>query len=142
MLQTPTAHFLRHYLEMVVAMLLGMAVLYTPIELAFDPSETIALLGMGATMTLPMVAWMRYRGHAWRLSAEMAAAMLAPTAVALALVGTVEFHTLMTFEHIAMFAGMFAAMLARRDEYSHAHASVRNGPLSHSSNIGTAAERS
>jgi hypothetical protein len=29
-------------------------------------------------MTVPMVAWMRYRGHAWDRSLEMAAAMVVP----------------------------------------------------------------
>jgi hypothetical protein len=44
------------------------------------------LLSMGLTMTVPMVAWMRYRGHAWRPTNEMAASMLIPTVVTMALV--------------------------------------------------------
>jgi hypothetical protein len=36
-------------------------------------------LTMALTMTVPMVASMRYRGHAWRPNIEMAASMLIPT---------------------------------------------------------------
>lgn len=117
-------HFIRHYLEMVAAMLLGMAVLYTPIELAADPGGAAALLLMGVTMTVPMVAWMRYRGHGWRPTTEMTAAMLTPTAIALPLLGVVDFHGLMMFEHIAMFVFMLGAMLVRAGEYRHAHAAA------------------
>jgi hypothetical protein len=31
-------------------------------------------LGMAASMSLPIVAWMRHRGHSWRNGAEMSAA--------------------------------------------------------------------
>lgn len=37
------------------------------------------LLGMALTMTVPMVAWMRYRGHGWAASNEMAASMFIPS---------------------------------------------------------------
>jgi hypothetical protein len=115
-------HFIRHYLEMVAAMFLGMGVLYTPIAMAFDPGGAAALLGMGATMTIPMVAWMRYRGHDWRATGEMAGAMLAPTFVAIPLIGSVDFHSLMMVEHVGMLAAMLVAMLARPGEYVHKHA--------------------
>jgi hypothetical protein len=35
-------------------------------------------LVMAFSMTVPMVAWMRHRGHAWRNCSEMAAAMVVP----------------------------------------------------------------
>jgi hypothetical protein len=121
-------YFIRHYIEMVIAMLVGMAVIGGPVTLAFDAagvelSDTARLLNMGLSMTVPMVAWMRYRGHGWRLCNEMAAAMLLPTFVAIALLGAVDdFDTLMALEHVAMFVAMFGAMLLRRDEYTHSHA--------------------
>ena len=69
-------HFARHYVEMVFVMFLGVAVLGPPAGLAiglFDSSwsqlqdEAAAmLLLMAATMTVPMAAWMRRRGHGWR----------------------------------------------------------------------------
>ncbi len=57
---------------------------------------------MALTMTVPMVAWMRYRGHGWRPCLEMAAAMFVPTFVAIALLGAIDFDALMMFEHVGM----------------------------------------
>ncbi len=89
-----TRHFARHYGEMVLAMLLGMAVLWMPAKLALGAvgmsaqelhdSAAAMLLVMATTMTIPMVAWMRYRGHGWPASLEMAASMYLPTFAALA----------------------------------------------------------
>jgi hypothetical protein len=81
-------------------------------------------------MTVPMVAWMRYRGHAWRPINEMAASMLIPTFGAIALVGTggMTGGLAMIVEHVLMLAGMLVAMLLRRDEYSgagHAHGAAQ-----------------
>ena len=128
-------HFIRHYIEMVVAMLLGMVVLGVPIEGALRAFGTnmddlhtdapaLVLLEMAAIMTVPMVAWMRYRGHAWRPCNEMAASMLLPTLAAIALLWTgalTDFGTLMTLEHMVMLPAMLVAMLLRYDEYAHHH---------------------
>ncbi len=79
---------------------------------------------MAATMTIPMVAWMRYRGHRWQPTLEMAASMIIPTLAAIALLaaGVLSFGALMGLEHVAMLLGMLVAMLLRLDEYtSHAH---------------------
>jgi hypothetical protein len=135
-MNTPTRHFIRHYIEMVVAMFLGMAVLGTPAMLALGAAgmssaelhadaPALMLLGMGITMTVPMVAWMRYRGHGWGPSNEMAASMLIPTAGVIALLGAglvTDIGTLYTIEHVVMLPAMLIAMLLRRDEYSgHMH---------------------
>jgi hypothetical protein len=131
---TSTRHFIRHYAEMLVAMFLGMAVLGTPALLALgaagvssaelrSDAPALMLLGMGVTMTVPMVAWMRYRGHGWDASSEMAASMLIPTAGVIALLwaGLVaDIGTLLALEHVVMLPAMLVAMLLRRDEYSHA----------------------
>jgi hypothetical protein len=120
-----TRRFARHYVEMVVAMLIGMAVLGLPADRALDAvgahGTAPMLLEMAVTMTVPMVAWMRYRGHGWRASAEMSASMLLPTFAVIGLLaaGVVSgAGALMAIEHVAMFAGMFAVMLLRREEYS------------------------
>ncbi len=78
-------HFIRHYLEMLVAMFLGMELLGIPAKMVVDTSgrTTVMLAEMGITMTLPMVAWMAVRGHGWRPNAEMAAGTLVPTAAAI-----------------------------------------------------------
>src|SRR5664280_1640503 len=47
---------------------------------------TQSLLAMAAGMTVPMVAWMVYRGMGWKNSYEMAAAMILPVIPFLCLV--------------------------------------------------------
>jgi flagellar biosynthetic protein FliP len=118
-----TRRFARHYLEMVVAMLLGMVGLGLVSAYVVDlPDRTgIELAEMAAWMTAPMVLWMRVRGHGWRSCAEMAAAMLLPAAGAMALLASgavTDAHTLLMAEHIAMFPAMLVVMLLRRDEYA------------------------
>jgi hypothetical protein len=131
-------HFARHYAEMVLAMLLGMAVLWMPAKLALGAfgmssqelhdNGAAMLLVMATTMTVPMVAWMRVRGHGWPASLEMSASMYLPTFAAIGLLGAdlvEDLGVLMTIEHVAMFLSMLAVMLLRRDEYSgHAHGVV------------------
>ena len=128
-------NFIRHYLEMVAAMLLGMVALGVPALLAlgtfgvsrselYDDAPTLALLGMAVAMTVPMVAWMRHRGHGWAPCADMTAAMFLPTLAVLVPLWaglTDDVHALMMVEHIAMGPAMLVAMLLRRDEYTGAH---------------------
>jgi hypothetical protein len=130
-----TKHFVRHYAEMVVAMFLGMAVLGLPAGWAMSAVGTswselhsdapaLMLMGMAVTMTVPMIGWMRYRGHGWQANTEMSASMFVPTfaVVALLWAGLVEdLGVLLVIEHVAMLASMLAAMVLRRAEYSHGH---------------------
>ena len=127
--------FVRHYIEMVVVMFAGMFVLGMPAEAGLRAigsgtsqlttgAPAVVFLGMAAAMTIPMVAWMRYRGHRWQPALEMAASMIIPTLVAIALLAAdvLSFGALMGLEHVAMLLGMLVAMLLRIDEYtSHAH---------------------
>jgi hypothetical protein len=133
-----TFTFIRHYIEMVVVMFAGMIVLGLPGEAALkaigsgtselrNDAPSMVFLGMMTTMTVPMVAWMRYRGHRWQPTLEMSASMVIPTLAAIALLGAgaASFGTLMGLEHIAMLLGMLVAMLLRVDEYtSHVHDTV------------------
>ena len=135
-LTTPTRNFMRHYAEMVIAMVAGMIVLGIPAVAALPAFDTTAaqlqadapafvLFAMATTMTIPMVAWMRFRGHGWRPSIEMGASMFVPTAAAVGLltVGAVtDIDTLLSVQHLAMLPSMLVAMLLRRDEYTHNHA--------------------
>jgi hypothetical protein len=129
-------HFARHYVEMVVAMVLGMALLWLPFGWALnaagmtmselhDDAPALMLLSMAVLMTVPMVAWMRHRGHRWTPSVEMAASMFLPTFAVIGLLaaGLIDdVMVLMTIEHVAMLPSMLVAMLLRSDEYSgHAH---------------------
>ena len=129
---TPVRTFIRHYLEMVAAMFIGMVVLGVPAEAGLqavgtsasaleDDAPAVLLLGMALIMTAPMVGWMRYRGHSWRPNAEMAASMFIPTfgIVGVMAAGVVsDFMTLMMAEHVVMFPSMLAAMLIRPQEYT------------------------
>lgn len=110
MLSAPRRQFLRHFAEMLAAMLLGMAVLGWPAH-GID-SAPAALLLMATSMTAPIVAWMRHRGHGWARAGEMAGAMYAPAA-ALALLGAG-----LDAYHATMVPSMLAVMLLRREDYS------------------------
>jgi len=123
-----TKHFVRHYLEMVAAMFVGMAVLSFPADRAMDAigatSDEFMFLGMATTMTAGMVAWMIHRGHGWRANVEMSASMFLPTfAVIGLLTGEVmtDLGVLMVIEHVAMLLCMAGVMLLRPAEYIHHH---------------------
>jgi hypothetical protein len=131
-----TRHFVRHYVEMVVVMFVGMGVLALPARWVIGAAGTtyaeapaLMFLSMGVTMTVPMVAWMRFRGHGWQPSAEMSGSMLVPTFAVIGLlgVGIVEdTGVLMAVEHVAMLVFMLGAMLLRPAEYAHgAHGRTR-----------------
>jgi hypothetical protein len=79
-------------------------------------------------MTVPMIAWMRHRHHAWRGCAEMAAAMVAP-AIPLVLLRVVHVITgpICGLYCVATVAAMVLLMLYRRREYSGASAAASAG---------------
>ncbi len=88
-------HFIRHFLEMVIAMVAGMmilgpirALIIAPLGWSdlFDRPELHAL-AMAADMTIAMSLWMRYRKHSWISIAEMATAMVLPFIVLCTVVG-------------------------------------------------------
>lgn len=129
-----TRHFIRHYAEMVAVMFAGMAVLGLPAgwglgalgsswsELTHNAPAAMLLL-MATTMTVPMVAWMRYRGHNWRANTQMAASMVVPTFAAMAVTSVVaDTGAILVGEHVVMLLGMLGVMLARPAEYTHHHA--------------------
>jgi peptidoglycan/LPS O-acetylase OafA/YrhL len=77
-------------------------------------------LAMTVAMTAPMVTWMRIRKHAWRLSAEMAGAMLVPVAVLIALCsfGVLPRAVVLPGTHLLMLPAMLGAMLYRWRAYT------------------------
>lgn len=122
--------FLLHYLEMVAAMAVGMAV-WPVWSLALGAAgwggvlerPDVAALVMATTMALGMSVWMRFRGHRWRPVAEMAAAMYGPFVVLLVplWLGVVSGHTVVMAGHVLMLPAMAGVMLLRRDEYTRPH---------------------
>ena len=119
--------FLRHYLEMVAAMLVGMVVVGAAVrgvlalaglELPTRYPELLAL-EMAFDMSVGMVAWMRYRGHGWASTLEMAGAMFAPAVGLFPLLwlGVLSGEGLLVVQHLAMFPLMYLVMVRRRAEF-------------------------
>jgi hypothetical protein len=126
MRSTHRGRFVRHYLEMVVAMFVSMGVLaaatagaeaLTGLELPASPE--FAAIKMAFDMSVGMVVWMRYRGHGWAATLEMVGAMFAPAVLLapLSLSGVISGEVLMIVTHVAMLPLMLAVMLRRRVEY-------------------------
>jgi len=123
--------FTRHYLEMLVAMIVGMVVLAPVwswatgalgVAAVFDRADVGALV-MATNMTIAMSVWMLYRGHSWAPIVEMAAAMYLPFIVLFIPLwtGAISGHTVMAAGHLLMLPAMALAMLLRRSEYTHTH---------------------
>jgi NhaP-type Na+/H+ or K+/H+ antiporter len=120
--------FWRHFLEMLAAMTAGMiatgAIFLSVVGLktwdqVIVQYPTQALLAMAAGMTIPMVAWMLFRGMGRRNSSEMAAATVLPVVPFLCLVwfGVTKSAPCGPY-CVVMIVAMLGLMLYRRDEYS------------------------
>jgi hypothetical protein len=130
--------FVRHFLEMVAAMVAGMAVLGGLVSLFCAVTGHQALLDhagwsapiMATNMTVGMAVWMRHRGHGWVPIEEMASAMYAPLAVLLIpfWAGVLPGGMLLGAMHVLMFPAMWIAMLHRPEEYTHDHHANLTGP--------------
>ncbi|MFC6016783.1 hypothetical protein ACFP2T_11270 [Plantactinospora solaniradicis] len=127
----PVLHFLRHFAEMTVAMVLGM-LLFGPVweVIAAGLGRSAALgrpdvdaLVMATNMTLGMSIWMRHRGHRWGPVAGMGAAMYVPFLLFLPAywLGAVSGDVLLMAGHVLMLPAMLLAMLLRRTEYTRHH---------------------
>ena len=116
-----------HFGEMVLAMMLGMYLLDMPSGAVVAASgysysdPVVSALAMIFNVTVPMVLWMRFRGHTWERAGEMGAAMVIPAIalVVLALVGVISRSGLSGAVMDPMLPAMVAVMLYRRSEYAH-----------------------
>ena len=134
--------FTRHLVEMLLAMAIGMtifglvdsAVLRAVGLGSLRVQPSVDLVLMSLEMTVPMAAWMAFRGHPRRDTIEMSGSMLVPAALLVAL-GTVGVLGTMDAEmayHPIMLVAMVGLMLARRDVYAashHAHGHQSAGPV-------------
>ena len=124
--------FVRHYLEMIAAMIVGMAVLGGAISLVLaltgngdvltDRPGARALI-MATNMVIGMSVWMRYRHHSVTAIVDMAVAMYVPVAV-LAVpfwLGVLSGGALIGLMHLLMLPAMWLVMMRRSDEYVHEH---------------------
>lgn len=124
-----------HYLQMVVAMMVGMALtplfrlLFTAVgaESVYARGD-VHTLAMATGMTVGMTVWMRFRGHGWRPVAEMAAAMYLPFVALFPLLwtGAIDQMTLSAAGHSLMFPAMVGVMLLRPAEYMLPHGHHRH----------------
>lgn len=123
--------FILHFLEMALAMMAGMVILYLlDILLIPESSSFNAFVEYGTIqfdfamvvfMAVPMVAWMLLRGHARRHVAEMAFGMNVPAAaiIVLRLLGEDAYLPWLAYSsHPGMFLGMIIMMFYRRDHYT------------------------
>jgi flagellar biosynthetic protein FliP len=120
--------FAFHYLEMVIAMFVGMLALgplwswaWPDSWLSLSDRPAVDALVMATNMTLGMSVWMAIRRHSWARIAEMAAAMYLPFLLLLVpyAFGAISGDAVMMGGHMLMFVTMLAAMLWRHTEYRH-----------------------
>ena len=115
------ARFVGHYVEMVVAMLVGMMALAPLWPSAWTARADVAAIVMATDMTIAMVLWMAIRRHSWPRIWEMAAVMYLPFAALLVphWMGVLSGSALMVIGHVIMFPLMLLAMVWRKSDYWH-----------------------
>jgi flagellar biosynthetic protein FliP len=128
---------------MIVVMMLGMCVLGaawgafheavfgSAFAGAWRDYVVLAAFAMAFNMTVPMMLWMRYRGHSWERGGEMAAAMNLPLLPLLVLywLDLLPPQAVLGLQMMLMIPAMVLAMLYRKEEYSAPH--HRSGHLHH-----------
>ena len=122
-LQRPSARFVLHFAEMMLAMGVGMMLvhpLWSLVVPGLNDRPGLDTLLMGVDMAIGMGVWMRVRGHDWRMITEMSAAMVGPFVVLLVpyVAGTISADAYSALGHVVMIVAMLAIMLVRRDHYS------------------------
>jgi hypothetical protein len=111
--------FWRHFLEMLVAMVVGMGVLGM-LWPELGGGVEVHVLVMATKMTIGMAVWMAVRRHRWVAVAEMSLAMFVPFVVLLPpfWAGWLSAGALFTLGHVLMLPAMVLAMLRRPTEYT------------------------
>ena len=119
--------FWRHFVQMLAVMIAGMvgsaAIFLTVVQKDWEEATAsypvASLLVIAAGMTVPMAAWMLYRGMGWRNTSEMAAAMVLPVVPFLLLVWFDVTKSAQCGAYcLVAIAAMLGLMLHRRAEYS------------------------
>ena len=122
--------FFLRFLELQIAMGLGALICYLVVRLisvsssfaaAYRPGTFLFATGDIFFLTVPVIAWMIFRGHGWRHSLKVAFAMISPVAVILVLgqFTAYDYRTwLLTAGYPAMSLGMLIYILYRRDRFT------------------------
>lgn len=133
--------FARHFLEMLVAMVAGMAILGAAVSLVLVVLGCASLLDehadlhgvvMATNMTIGMGLWMRHRGHDWLHVREMAGAMYLPFFLLLVpfWTGALGSGLFLAGGHVLMLPAMLGIMLYRWEIYAqdHRHHALEHAP--------------
>jgi hypothetical protein len=125
--------FTWHFVQMFIAMAVGMALLGFGVgllgyaDLGKRQPEVYALL-MAVSMVIPMAAWMRFwMGHAWSRTTEMSAAMIFPilALVGICSVGLLPHTVALSWSMPVMYVAMLGIMAYRwRDYAQHRHSQI------------------
>ncbi len=137
--------FILHFVLMFVAMMIGMGPYFGIFgKRPSGPNLVFWDAGMELSMIPGMVALMLFQKHGWRHTAEMIGAMLIGPAIFLSAaqlglynyIPGLSLNTLVGFADSAMFLGMLADMLYRRDMYTSPHANHQHaGHAEHSAHV-------
>lgn len=120
-----------HYVQMLIAMVVGMMA-FTPLwTFAFDrlgwsgvlDRPDVFSLTMATSMALAMGLWMRFRHHSWISVLQMSAAMYVAFVVLFPFLwaGVMSGDAVVMAGHVLMLPLMGLAMLLRRAEYLPGH---------------------
>ncbi len=117
--------FVVHFVEMAIAMLVGMAALgpgESVLGLAdrINSSPEASAFAMTCSMVFPMAGWMLIRRHGWQHAWEMSVAMAVPTFLLIAgsLLGLLPHSAPAIGMNYLMWLGMLGAMLFRWRSYA------------------------
>jgi hypothetical protein len=128
--QGQAGRFLLNFLELQIPMLFGAFVCYllgrlipdsSSLGAAYHPGTYLFAIGDVLFLSVPVVAWVRFRSRGWRQSLELVLAMIGPVAV-IALVGELAGHAyliwLVTGMYPVMSFGQILYMLYRRELFT------------------------
>ena len=135
-----SGYFIWHLLEMCLAMCIG----GVPLIMLFfigaakigypdliEQSPELSVLVIGFILSLPMLAWMRFRGHGWRLTLEMASTtiVLGILLVGLGWLGVLAKSNLFEWMRTLACPAMLIPMLFRLNIYTAHHADHLRHPV-------------
>jgi hypothetical protein len=121
--------FFLNLLELQISMSFGALVCYVVVRLisssptyasSYRPGTFLFAIGDLFFLTVPVVAWMIFRGHGWQHSLAIALAMIVPVAAIIVLgelAGFAYLLWLLTAGYPAMSLGMLVYMLYRHDHF-------------------------
>jgi hypothetical protein len=128
-----TGYFFRHFLEMCLAMCIGGIALnilffYTAAQIGYpnllSNFPEFSILAIGINLAIPMIVWMRFRGHNWRLTLEMASTsiILAALLIGMSGLGIIPKNSMLEWIRSLACPTMLIPMLLRLDTYTGHHA--------------------